>query len=155
MSDFRISIKNDVFVTSNKNVVDTIIYISHGNVYFPSFGWTDFTFPILEEWKYNLLKIKGGNDISTCLYFHDGPFWMEVYKNKLELKIDLVNERKGRKIEGTILCGYYEFLNSIYDAMKMFVKVLYENGMHEGDFSSIYKQTMSSQRELKEILRQK
>ena len=155
MNDFKIIVENDVFVTSNKCVVDTIVYISYSDRYFPSFEWTDFTFPILEEWKYDLLKIKNSSNILTSLYFHDGPFWMEVHKNELELKIDLINDRGKRKIEGTIFCSYYEFLNILYDAIKSFIKILYENNMNEGDFASIYEQSLLSKEELKLVLKHK
>ena len=79
---------------------------------------------------------------------------MEVHKNEnMELKIKCINDRTIRKIELTTYYGYYEFLQELYNAFKTFSKILYKNNMHEGDFSSIYRQTMLSVNELKEILK--
>jgi hypothetical protein len=71
----------------------------------------------------------------------------------MELKVECVNDRTTKKTELMIYCEYYEFLQAIYDALKTFVKILYKNNMHEGDFSSVYQQTMLSVNELKEILK--
>lgn len=55
MKNLEIVIEDNVFVTTNKSIVDTRFYISYNDICFPSNKWTDFTFPILEEWKYNLI----------------------------------------------------------------------------------------------------
>lgn len=86
------------------------------------------------------------------LYFHDGPFWLEVEKNENgELKIECICDRTIRKSELTIYCGYDEFLTCIYGALKAFLKVLYNNEMQEGRFASIYRQTVLSIKEIKKF----
>ena len=96
----EIVVKDNVFVTNNIHVVDTGLYIQYEDVYFPSAKWTDFTFPILEEWKYNLLKMENQHNVNSLLYFHDGPFWLKIYKNsEMELKIKGINGRDGEKLE--------------------------------------------------------
>jgi len=149
----EIVIEDDVFVTKNTNVVDTKIHIKHNGYCFPSDTWNDFTFPILEEWKNNLLKVKDSNNSSVKLFFHDGPFWLEVYKDdNMKLKVDCINDRTTKNTDLTICCGYYEFLYSIFNAMKTFIKVLYRNNLHEGSFDSVYRQTVLSVNELKGVL---
>lgn len=146
----EIVIEDDIFVTENIHVVDTRLHIEHDGYCFPFDDWTDFTFPILEEWKVNMLKAKNLDNVSFELYFHDGPFWLEVYKNdNMELKIECINDRKSGL---TIDCGYNEFLHAIYSALKAFARILYNNGMHRGDFSDIYKQTIVSVSELSKLL---
>ena len=150
----EIVIEDDIYITKNKNVVDTKIHIEENGRCFPSDGWTDFTFPILEWWKNNLISARYADNHSFQLPFCDGPFWLEVQKNEnMELKIECVNDRTKRRTELTTYCGYYEFLQELYNAFKTFSKILYKNNMHEGDFSSIYRQTMLSVNELKEILK--
>ncbi|MDL2302523.1 hypothetical protein LJC58_09235 [Lachnospiraceae bacterium OttesenSCG-928-D06] len=150
----EIVIEDDIFVTSNMHIVDTKIHLEYNGYYFPSDSWTDFTFPILEWWKNNLINARYADNYSFRLPFHDGPFWLEVFKDgNMELKIECVNDRSVRKTELTVYCGYYEFLQELYNAFKTFGKILYRNNMHEGDFHSVYKQTMSSIKELKEILK--
>ena len=149
----EIVIEDDIFVAENTNVIDTKIHIKHNDYCFPNDTWSDFAFPILEEWKNNLLKIKQSNNISVKLFFHDGPFWLEVYKSdNMELKVDCINDRTAKKADLTICCGYYEFLHAIFNAMKTFTKVLYRNNLHEGSFESVYQQTIQSVNELKKEL---
>lgn len=150
----EIIIEDDIFVTSNIYIVDTKIHMEYDGYCFPSAIWTDFTFPILEEWKNTLFKAKYSENFSFNLYFHDGPFWLEVFKNdSMNLKIDFINDRMIKKSELTIYCGYYELMDEIYKALKTFAKILYKNKMHKGNFLSVYNQTMLSINELKEILK--
>lgn len=149
-----IVIEDDLYVTKNLNVVDTKIHIEEDGNCFPSEEWTDFTFPVLEWWKNNLISARYINNQSIQLPFHDGPFWLEVFKDEnMELKIECINDKSIRKTELVIYCGYYELLQELYKAFKTFGKILYKNNMHEGDFQSVYRQTMSSINELKEILK--
>lgn len=150
-----IVIEDSIFVTTNRNLISTTFYIRYNDRVFPNDRWTDFTFPILEEWKNNLVSIRNSNNIKTRLYFHDGPFWLEVEKDKNgKLRTECICDRTVRKSELTIYCEYDEFLECIYSAMKAFLKVLYKNEMQEGEFSSIYRQTVLSIKELKKILKQ-
>ena len=69
MSKLEIIVEDDLFITSNTNIIDTKIWITYNNKYFPFINWTDFTFPILEEWKNNLINIKDIKNTSTNLFF--------------------------------------------------------------------------------------
>lgn len=149
----EIIVEDDVYLTKNKHVVDTIIYIKYNDMCFPSNTWTDLTFPILEEWKNNLLKVRNACDISFEFFFHEGSFLLKIYKGQnMDLMVDFVNNRVQKKTELTLHCGYYELLSAIYNALKSFAKILYNNNLHTGDFSSIYQQTILSINEIKVIL---
>lgn len=151
----EIIIEDDVFLTEDSDIVDTKIHIEYDNIYFPSSTWTDFTFPLLEHWKNNLISARHSDKFSFKLYFLDGSFWLDVYKDeKMGLKIEGINDKGRRKIEFTVYCLYFELLQELYKAFKTFAKVLYNNNLQEGSFSSVYKQTMLSISEIKEILKQ-
>lgn len=150
----QILVLDDIFVTQNVHVVSSHICLEYNNFYFPCEDWTDFAFPILEEWKNNLIQVLHSDNTYFNLYFHDGPFWLEVYKNEnMELKIECISDRKVRKTELVIYCKYRELLEAIYNALKMFSKVLYKNGMHEGAFASVYEQTILSITEVRNFLK--
>ena len=150
----NIEIEDDIFVTSNIHAVNTKIHIEYDGQCFPSATWTDFTFPILEEWKNNLIMASRSDSLQFNLFFQDGPFWLEVYKNDtMDLKINFINARTIKKSELTLYCGYDEFIKEIYRAFKTFAKILYKNKMNVGDFSSVYQQTMFSINELKEFIK--
>jgi hypothetical protein len=70
----KIVLQDDVYVTSNTHVVDTKIHIIHNDYCFPSDTRTDFTFPILEEWKNNLINARYSNNISFRLFLMMDPF---------------------------------------------------------------------------------
>lgn len=148
---FKIRLEDDVFVTDNTHVVDTKIHIAFHNHCFPCDTWTDFTFPILEEWKMHLVQAKDRCDTSFQFYFHDGPFMMKVHKDHaMMLTVDCI--RDANKIEFTFNCGYYDFLRALYHAMKHFAKILFANNMNVGAFSSVYRQTLLSIDELKKLI---
>lgn len=86
-------------------------------------------------------------------FFHDGPFWLKIYKNMEELEIKCINDRTIEKMEFTFYCDYYVLLNAVYRAMKKFLKILYKNDMNLGEFASVYQQTLLSINELKVILK--
>lgn len=150
-----IVIEDDIFITTNENVVSSSIYIQSNNDFFPNNKWSDFVFPMLEEWKNNLIPINNLNNATVNLYFHDGPFWLKVKKNEnRKLEIECMSDRTIRKSMLTIYCDYDEFLNCLYNAFKKFLKILYSNGMNKGKYSSVYKQTILSIKEMKAILKQ-
>lgn len=154
MQDMELIIKDDIYVTSYTSVVNTTCYILYSGRSFPDNKWTDFVFPILEEWKYNLLKIEKLVNTLVYLYFHDGPFWLEVYKDdSMNLKIECINDRKEKYSEMTIYYGYYDFLKCIQNTLKSFIKILYKNNMNEKEFSGMYKQSIISKNEIEEVLK--
>lgn len=149
----KIIIGDEISFTSNMNLIDTGIHIECNGQCFPSEGWTDFTFPILEEWKNNLINAKNADNFTFKLYFHDGPFWLEVYKHEnMELKIECINGKFKKRTELTTSCGYYDLIRELYNAFKSFSKILYRNDMYEGRFYSVYQQTLLSIGELKKII---
>lgn len=100
-----------------------------------------------------MISARYASNYSFQLLFYDGPFWLDIFKNEsMELKIECINGRLGRKIEFTFYCEYYELLKELYNAFKTFGKILYKNKMYLGNFHSVYQQTILSINELKEIL---
>lgn len=149
----EIIVEDDIYLTKNKHIVDTVLYIKFNDMRFPNNTWTDFTFPILEEWKTNLLNVRNACNISFEFFFHDGPFSLKIFKGQnMDLKIDFMNNRREKNTDFTLYCGYYELLSAIYSALKTFAKILYNNNLHTGDFSSVYQQTALSINEIKVIL---
>lgn len=152
----KIVIEDDVFVTESASTVSTKMYISDNGNSFPNEKWTDFAFPVLEWWKNSTLSMEHSDNHVVVLPFEDGPFRLKVHKDeKMLLKIECINDRNVAKVELTIYCGYYEFLYALYNAFKTFGKVLYNNGMHRGAFSSVYQQTLLSIETLKTVLKDK
>ena len=149
----EIVLEDDVFVTEDVHLVDTKIHLKYNDYCFPNKMWTDFTFPILEEWKNNLIRARNLCNTSFLLYFHDGSYAIRVNKDdKMMLTVECIETCSTSNTELVFHCGYYEFLHVIYGAMKSFLKILFANNMQHGKFSSVYRQTLISIRELKVIL---
>ena len=82
----------------------------------------------------------------------DGPYKLEVVKDKfMQLTIDCINIQQGN-CECTIKCSYVELLSALYDAMKFFNRVLFNNGMNKGKFEPVFYQSIISMRELKDSI---
>ena len=115
------------FLPNNHNEVFTELYLSAGDICFPNVGWSDFTDTVLQWWANELINIRHTINHSTKLYFKDGPFWLEVFKDdKMELRINCINSRGNKDIvELTVECGYVEFLQVLLDAIKEFMYILH------------------------------
>ncbi len=146
----EIIVEDNVYTTKNISVLSTGIFIKYEEKYFPFEHWTDFTFPMLEEWKYNLLKIENEKDILIDLWFHDGPFWLEVYKGEnMDLEIRGISNRKEREIVFIEKIQFYDLLKLILEALSKLSDILIKNSLDKGTFKSIFTQTNKSINELK------
>ena len=92
----------------SSDIIDCPLYIECEELSFPCKGWIDFAYPILEEWKYNLVKAKNSYEDRFMLYFHEGSYWMEIYKKDTELKINFVMDKHTVK---EYVCDYYDLIN--------------------------------------------
>lgn len=157
MSDFRIVVDYDIFTYETSNAVFTTLFIDYHGKFFPDSQWNDFTDSVLSMWTYAVLKHRNLYEVKFELYFMDGPFRMDVFKNKdMQLTINCINGRGDNEIlMYTIICNYYDFLIVLYDAIKSFNYILYSNGINTGRFESVYNQTIISMRELKEVIKNK
>ena len=150
----RIIIENDIFVSDKgSDLVNTIFYIDYQGKYFPDNQWTDFADVVLQWWTHALIKNKDLCDINFILYFMDGPFRLEVHKgDRMDLTINCINDRTTAFSELTIECSYIEFMSALYDAFKSFSFILYCNEMHKGRFEPVYRQSLITMNEIKEVL---
>ena len=142
----KIVIEDDINMEDSSDIIDCPLYIECEELSFPCKGWIDFAYPILEEWKYNLVKAKNSYEDRFMLYFHEGSYWMEIYKKDTELKINFVMDKHTVK---EYVCDYYDLINELYTAYKTFAKILYKNEKYQSRISGAYRQTMQSIKELK------
>ena len=142
------------FASPSDLFIDTKFYIDYQGKSFPSNQWTDFTNPILNMWKYNLLEARYSNNVKFSLYFMDGPYRLDVFKDdKMQLTIEAVNSRGSNEVsEFKVQCSYYDFLKSFYEAIKKFNYMLYSKGMNKGKFEDVYNQNIKTMQELKAII---
>ena len=84
----------------------------------------------------------------------DGPFRLDIYKDKyMQLTIECINARGYKeKSECMISCNYYDFVAVLYKAQKSFNYILYSNGMSNGKYEYVYRQTIDYMKELKQII---
>lgn len=156
MNNVSIVIDNDVFVTSYTENISTAFHIEIDGKAFPNDTWTDFSYPALELWKNELIKHESISNVSFTLYFFDGPFHLEVFKDShMSLKIDCIDQRGSDTVVFTAKIGYYDFLQQVYTAMKVLSKIIYDNSLHEKGFTSNYNKTLSSITEVKTVLNKK
>lgn len=154
MANLSIVIDYDIFVSDTSSNIVTTFFVDYQGKCFPDNQWTDFSEPVLSMWANVLLKSRYSDNIKLSLYFMDGPFRMDVFKDRnMQLTIDCINARGTKEIsECTITCDYYEFIEILHDAIKSFNYMLYKDGMIKGKFEPVYEQTIISMKELKEVL---
>ena len=151
MNKFKIVIKDNFFLSENDTNIFTGIYIDSMGVCFPDGQWTDFVEFILGTWLHNLLKEKNSINTKFSLYFMDGPYRLDVYKNSnMQLDINCISARDVDKIEHKFSCTYSVFLQELYSAIETFNQILYNKNMYKGEYENAYKQTIIFMEKIKE-----
>ena len=153
MKKIEIILEEDVFTTDYPHIVDTTFYIHAQGKAFPHELWTDFTYPVLDIWANTLLDNKDRGEVAYSLFFMDGPYRLDVVKGKdMNLLIQCVSSRKEEKTELTIECDYSDFLMIVYQAIRKFGKVMFNNNMHQGKFETVYRQVISNGKKVKAVI---
>ena len=154
-SIFKIIIGGD-FVSSSmgENIFAEIHIETHG-ISFPDNQWTDFVETILGTWLYNLLDVKNKENIEFTLFFMDGPFWLDVYKDhQMNLSVRCVNNRYDEEVEAVFCCTYVEFLKELHRAFSQFKTYLYKKKKVEVRYESAYKQAILSLHSISDTIKE-
>lgn len=154
MKELEIVVDYEIFISDITASIITTFYIRHNNYCFPNEKWTDLTDSVLGMWLYSLIKLQYEEDVRFKLFFMDGPFRLDVAKDKnMQLTINCINARGMQEIsEYMILCNYYDYIIALYDAIKAFNHILYFEGLNTGKYKPIFNQTVIAMKELKQIL---
>ena len=154
MKELNIIIERKFYTSDISTNIVSRFFIEYQGKCFPNNEWTDFAEPVLGMWTHKLLQNRYSSKNKFKLYFMDGPFWMDVYKDdNMQLSIDCINDRGINKvIEHTMVCSYYDFLRALYNALKKFNYILYSDAMHKGQYESVYRQNLINIKEIKDVL---
>ena len=153
MSKLIINVEEDIFVSKYPHIISTTLFVNHDGKCFPDNQWTDFTYPVLSTWEQLLVKNMHSADIKFELFFMDGPYKLEIAKDKnMMLTIDCINFRHEKICEYKINCSYAEFLMALYEAIKNFNYALFKKGMNKGEFEGIFNQSIESMKKLKDTI---
>ena len=149
MNELKIVIQEEIFTSNITTNLVLPLFLESDGTYFPNKQWTDFA-DILNMWTYTLLKHIGKKEAKFILYFMDGPYRLDVTKDKeMKVTIQCINFRNEELTEQTIQCDYVDLLTAVYKAVNKFNKILYDKEMHIGRFEAIYKQSLIASKELK------
>ena len=156
MEILKIIIDDKLYPSTISTDIVSIFTIEYCGNYFPHKKWTDFTNPLLNMWTYHLVENEYINNINFILYFMDGPYRMDIFKDdRMQLKIKCINSRREEVVEYSFEYDYYEFLKELRKAIKKFNYILYKKQMHIGEFEGVYEQTIISTKELTEVIKRK
>ena len=150
----QIVVDGEVFTSEVTTLMVTEFYLEHDGVYFPHYKWTDFTDELIGMWTYKLFKYRDRKNVSFILYFMDGPYWLDVYKDaNMRLEIKCVhNGLHNRSVEFEFQCEYADFLKAIYEATKSLNYLLYKYDLHKGKYEPTFNQTIRTINELKAVI---
>jgi len=149
MSNFNIVIGADVVTTDYPHIIDTPFYIYSQDKAFPDVEWTDFTYPVLNDWAYAMLYHKDKHECKFTVYLMDGPYRLDIYKDKqMKLFIQCINFRNEEITELFIRTDYNAFLSVLHQAIKETMKIMFDINMHRGKYKNVYKQLIIISKEL-------
>ena len=147
---FKIIVEDDIHMEESSDIIDSPFYIQCEEFIFPCNKWIDFTYPVLEEWKWNLIKCKEISRSKFILYFHEGSYWLEICKTADNMYINFMDNKSSVKYYE---CDYISLVESLYVAYKDFAKILYKNDVYGARVQGIYNQIVSSIKELKILIK--
>lgn len=154
MKNFEIIIKDELFL-SDSNIIASIFYIIIEGKSFPIEDWNDYTSINLETWINILINKKNESNTNFKLFFMDGPYRIDIYKNdSMELFIKCVNFRNREIVEESGNCNYFDFLNELRKAAQKFIYMLYLNELHNERFKVLYEQLILLTNKIKQILKE-
>jgi len=115
------------FLPDRFNKVFTEFYLSFDNTCFPCVGWTDFPCIVLQWWANELIKMRCLDNYTAKLYFMDGPFRLELFKDgKMGLEVSGVNSRGKNETKELIMkCSYYDFSQALLYAINDLIYILH------------------------------
>ena len=117
--DTDIFFNKEIFNTCGQaEFVDLPICLRIESVFFPHEDWTDMAYPIIYNWAETLLSHKWARTARYYLYFMDGPYYIDVRQNELNLKISGVENRYHKETIFEYECTYMEFLSELLFASK-------------------------------------
>lgn len=149
MSEIKIVIQDKIFTSNDTTNLVLPLFLDYDGIYFPGNQWTDFA-DILNMWANTLLQQIGENESKFILYFMDGPYRLDVTKDReMKLTIRCVNFRDVELIELAIQCEYVDLLKAVYKAVNKFSRILYDQEMHQDKYKVVYKQSLITSKELK------
>ena len=149
MNELQIVIDGEIFSSNQSANLITKLYLCYRDICFPGDQWTDFV-DILNIWSCTLLRHSGESEADFILYFMDGPFRLDVAKDKdMKLTIKCVNFRKEEIIQFIINCDFVELLGALYQATKRVSEMMFENTLIRGKNKSTYKQFILTNNKLK------
>jgi hypothetical protein len=149
MSDLSIIVDGEIYATSKSSNIIAEIYLDYRGNYFPFSQWTDFS-SILNMWSYNMLDHLGKFKSHFILYFMDGPYRMDVAKDKdMKMTVECVNSRDDDMVVFSFTCNYVDFLSALYQAMKKMSTLMFDNNMQTGKTKPVYIQFISTANDLK------
>jgi len=152
MNKLQIIIDGEIYTSEQSTNLVTTLYIDYYGICFPDNQWADFS-SVLNMWSCTLLEHSGKSEANFALYFMDGPFRLDVIKDKdMKLTIQCVNCRKDEVVETTISCDYVDLLSAVYHALQKFAKMLHEKDMSQGKYKLAYEQAITTMKALKNLI---
>lgn len=119
----KIQLKNDVEYSKYANTLSTTFYVEHDGYVFPDRLWTDFTYPVLQDWGNTLLKHMDQPIASFELMFMDGPY--TLYRTKQAQKLEIKCVRfDTHDTEYTFSCEAAEMLQAVCGALTELINIV-------------------------------
>jgi len=134
---------NKYYLSTSHNEVYTTIYLDVDGFCFPNERWFAFTSIILQWWINELVNLRYSENHASKLYFVDGPFRMDVFKDdNMGLLIKCINSRGVNEIvELKIEYSYVEFLKVLLKATQDILYILhftYPDKQAERSFQPVF-----------------
>ena len=94
---FKIHCGDDIELLSESREVFSTLFIENDGVFFPAYGWTDFSVAIFECLVDYIVSALANGQNKFSLYFEDGPWYLDVeLRNNLFIFHGIDNHVDGR-----------------------------------------------------------
>lgn len=128
MQNFQIVITDDIVIHSNAStMIDSVFYLRTENNVFPHEDWTDFSYPLLNMWCEDLMRMSPDQHEVCILPFMDGPYWLEVKRDGALYSFQGCSSRNDFKAGFAFRCSLEQFLLEILASYRRLVEILFQN----------------------------
>ncbi len=112
-----------VYYETSKNIYSTF-YVIVNNTTFPDNGWHDFPILALNMWNENIIKNNYKKRCKFKLFFMDGPFYIECYKEGSNVSLRFINNKISPIEILTFQTTFSELKDSIYNGSTQFINII-------------------------------
>ena len=137
---FKIYLGNDLSCPGTS--IDATFYVNINGRAFPDSQWTDLILSVLEMWADNMVGAYENMHTEFCLYFMDGPYYIDCIRDGIKVQISCIEERVNRTIIANCVIDFDFLVDEIIDVSYKVIQAVGKCGFNQLDTCKSLKRSL-------------